>query len=52
MFVTWSAHQVGIPLNVILRYALVLNGMNWYKEKGSEFFKTYEETQRGLYLFI
>lgn len=52
MFVSWSAHQVGIPQTVIPKYAAVAAGLAWYQAKGSDFYKSYEETQNGDYVPI
>lgn len=50
MFVSWCAHQAGIPITVILRYAGVVVGRDWFKGKGEHYYKTYEQTQTGEYV--
>lgn len=49
MFVSWCADQAGIPTRIIPLYALVSSGLSWFREKGSEYYKSYEETVEGTY---
>jgi len=50
MFVSWCAYQAGIPPAVIPKYASVQIGLDWYRTKGSERYKTYNETQTDDYI--
>lgn len=49
MFVSWCANEIGISITVIPKYASVALGLEWFQNKGSDFYKSYEETQRGEY---
>ena len=50
MFVSWCAYQAGIPTTVIPKYAAVSDGLSFYQSKGSDFYKSYEQTQNGEYI--
>lgn len=49
MFVSWSAYIAGISTRVIPKYASVAYGLSWFQEKGPDFYKSYEESQTGVY---
>lgn len=49
MFVSWCANQAGISFSIIPRYAAVSEGLAWYKQKGSDHYKSFEETVAGTY---
>lgn len=47
MFVSWVANELKIMGSIVPRYHSVQGGMDWFKGKNQ--FRTYKETQDGLY---
>ncbi|MDD3382236.1 MAG: Ig-like domain-containing protein [Bacilli bacterium] len=50
MFVSWCAYKSGIPTSIVYKYASVALGLDWYRNKGSAYYKTYYQTQTGAYV--
>lgn len=49
MFVSWVANEVGILHNVIPKYASVQIGLDWFRGKGSDYYKSNEEVINDEY---